>query len=100
MLTVFSFFFLTCIIITVVGYYFRRKWAKQRILDRQGVLKAEQYSKLITIKDILNDPYIPNIKWQDIKLDKRIGRGASGLVWSAKWNRYYFFVFVLNNNSI
>lgn len=77
-------------------YQNRKKHEKQKLKDKQGLLFFDEDS-IITIADIRKDPSIPNINWKEIELLNRIGRGASGLVWSGKWNRFvlsYFYNFI------
>lgn len=83
---VFFFFMLICILITFIGRYLRKKHNKQKLKEQQELLYFDEDS-IITIADIRKDPTIPNINWKEINLIERVGRGASGLVWSAKWNR-------------
>ena len=46
-----------------------------------GLLPDFDRSQEVTIYDILNDPQIPVIPWEDIVKHEKIGIGGSGLVW-------------------
>lgn len=39
----------------------------------------------LTLEDILNDPAIPRLTWEEIEIGKAIGKGASGLVSKGIW---------------
>ena len=64
----------------------RRKKEKEAELKKQGLLDIDD-DKPVTLRDIIENPNIQNIPWSDISKENRIGSGASGLVWSAKWHR-------------
>ena len=84
LITIFLFFILVCISIIIVGYLQRQKEEKKKG-RLQGVLSINE--DLITLADILKDPSIPDIAFKTITIVDRIGHGASGLVYSARWSR-------------
>lgn len=50
-----------------------------------GLLPDFDRSKDVTIYDILNDPQIPVIPWEEFTKQERIGIGGSGIVWRGEW---------------
>eukprot|EP00339_Tiarina_fusa_P002389 CAMPEP_0117039920 /NCGR_PEP_ID=MMETSP0472-20121206/27975_1 /TAXON_ID=693140 ORGANISM="Tiarina fusus, Strain LIS" /NCGR_SAMPLE_ID=MMETSP0472 /ASSEMBLY_ACC=CAM_ASM_000603 /LENGTH=291 /DNA_ID=CAMNT_0004750521 /DNA_START=296 /DNA_END=1168 /DNA_ORIENTATION=+ len=42
----------------------------------------------LTLEDILNDPAIPRLTWEEIEIGKAIGKGASGLVSKGTWTMH------------
>lgn len=86
MIAIFNVFILICIIINIFGTKIRRKKEKEAELKKQGLLDIDD-DKPVTLRDIIENPNIQNIPWSDISKENRIGSGASGLVWSAKWHR-------------
>ena len=40
-----------------------------------------------TLEDILNDPDIPRLAWEEVVIGERIGKGASGIVSKGIWKK-------------
>ena len=78
-------FLLVWIVFILLGGW-RRLGNYRHLAAEQGALIVNMNGP-ITIDTILKDPTIPDIDWKNISLIKRIGHGASGLVYHAKWKR-------------
>eukprot|EP00012_Vannella_robusta_P003897 CAMPEP_0206183264 /NCGR_PEP_ID=MMETSP0166-20121206/534_1 /ASSEMBLY_ACC=CAM_ASM_000260 /TAXON_ID=95228 /ORGANISM="Vannella robusta, Strain DIVA3 518/3/11/1/6" /LENGTH=256 /DNA_ID=CAMNT_0053598085 /DNA_START=424 /DNA_END=1190 /DNA_ORIENTATION=+ len=62
----------------------RKKREKER---RQGIEIPDFAEKSsLTLEDVLNDPLIPRLFWENITVGEAIGKGASGLVSKGTWN--------------
>ena len=46
----------------------------------------------LTLDDILNDPAICRLPWEDIEIGEAIGKGASGLVSKGIWKQEFVFI--------
>lgn len=75
---------LLLIIITVSVYrYYRKKIIRNRLLATE--IPDFTGKPSVTLDDILNDPSIPRLNWEDIIISDVIGKGASGLVSKGTW---------------
>ena len=75
-------------IILVFGYCAFVVYKKRKIKDYRfiGDLPDFDRSHKVTIQDILNDPDIANIPWDQITQYERIGIGGSGMVWRGEYH--------------
>mgnify|MGYP005994486665 CR=1 FL=1 len=74
----------TCKYLMVLRNSNRKKREKER---RQGIEIPDFAEKSsLTLEDVLNDPLIPRLFWENITVGEAIGKGASGLVSKGTWN--------------
>ena len=62
---------------------------KRRRKRKQSIIVPDFMGKpSLTLQDILNDPDIPRLQWDEIKIGETIGKGASGLVSRGVWQKF------------
>lgn len=77
---------LVCLLFVVILMHHYRE--RQRIAEEsyyEDLEIADDIMNKTSLEDILNDPAITRIPWEELEMGERIGRGASGIVSSAVW---------------